>query len=88
MQIGPMIQDLEDLGVNLHIAQLLRERAIGTTWPWVQPHLGHPLSERLNSVTEKCLQEVHSHQTYCLNYWMTSCKVCIFQRSFVTTMYT
>jgi hypothetical protein len=46
-----MIQDLVDLGRG----QLLREGAIETTWPRVQPHLGLPLSERLDPMTKKCL---------------------------------
>jgi hypothetical protein len=58
-----MIQDLVDLSVDLCLAQLIREKAIKTTWPRVQPHLGHPLSEQLNPTIEKYPQEVHARQS-------------------------
>jgi hypothetical protein len=57
-----MIQDFVDLGVDLHLTQLFGERAIETTWPLAQPHLGDPLVEWLNPATEKCPQEVHARQ--------------------------
>jgi hypothetical protein len=56
-----MIQDPMNPSVVLSRAQLL-EGAVETTWPRIQPHLGHPLSERLNLTTEKCAQEVHDYQ--------------------------
>jgi hypothetical protein len=54
-----MVQDLEDPFVDLPIAQLLGEGAIGITWPQVQPYLGHPQPEWLDLVVEKCPQQVH-----------------------------
>jgi hypothetical protein len=47
-----------DPGVDLYHAQLLGGGTVGATWPWIQPHLGLLLSERLDSVIEKCPQEV------------------------------
>jgi hypothetical protein len=51
LKFAPWVQGLEDLGVELRVAQLLRDRAIRITWPWVQPHVGRPLLERLDPVT-------------------------------------
>jgi hypothetical protein len=37
-----------DLGIDLYLTQLLREEAVETTWPQIQPHLGQQLSEWLD----------------------------------------
>jgi hypothetical protein len=63
IQIGPVRQDFVDTCVDLRFAQLHGEGDIGTTWPRVQPHYSHPLTERLNPATEKCLQKLHSRQS-------------------------
>jgi hypothetical protein len=76
-----------DLGVDLCLAQLLEERAVETTWPRVQPHLGHLLTKRLNSMTKKCPQKVHTIIPTHHSCWMTLCKGCSLLRSFLATPY-
>jgi hypothetical protein len=61
IQIGPMRKDPADLGVDLHITQLLGEGAVGTTWPRIHPHGHPPLTEQLNSTAEKGPQKVCTH---------------------------
>jgi hypothetical protein len=51
-----------DLGVDLRIAQLLRERTIGTTWPRIHQHSHDPPAELLNTATKKGPQKVHACQ--------------------------
>jgi hypothetical protein len=48
-----MSKDPVDLGVDLHIAQLLIELTVGTTWPRIHPHGSHPLTEQLNPAAKK-----------------------------------
>jgi hypothetical protein len=51
-----MSKDPVDLGVDLHITQLLIELMVGTTWPWIHPHSSHPLTEQLNLMAKKGLR--------------------------------
>jgi hypothetical protein len=51
-----------DLGISLHRAQLLIGGTVGVAWPWIQPHLGLSLLERLNPTPGKCLQEMRPSQ--------------------------
>jgi hypothetical protein len=51
-----------NMGVDLHIAQLLKEGTIGTAWPRIHPHDHLPSVEWLDAVTDKGLQEVHARQ--------------------------
>jgi hypothetical protein len=51
-----------DPGVDLHRTQLLKGGTVGVTWPWIQPHLGLSLLERLDPMAKKYLQEVHPCQ--------------------------
>jgi hypothetical protein len=53
-----------DTGVDLRIAQLLKEGMIRTTWPRIHPHGDHPLAERLDLLAEKGSQEVHARQPF------------------------
>jgi hypothetical protein len=48
-----MSKDPVDTGIDLHIAQLLREGKVGTNGPRIHTHGRHPLAERLNLVVEK-----------------------------------
>jgi hypothetical protein len=52
-----MSKDPTNLGVDLHIAQLLGE---GTTWHRIRPHGHLSLTERMNLVAEKGPQEVRA----------------------------
>jgi hypothetical protein len=69
--IGPIIHDLVDSGVNLHRSQLLGESVVETTWPQIQSHLRHPLSELLNPATENVHKRCMPVSPSCRNCWMT-----------------
>jgi hypothetical protein len=62
IQIILMIKGLVDLGVDLHITELLREWIVGTTRPQIHPHSNRPLMEQLSLAAEKGLHEVHARQ--------------------------
>jgi hypothetical protein len=51
------------LGVDLRIAQLRGEGAVGTTWPRMHLHGHFSLTKRLDPTAEKGPQNLHTHQS-------------------------